>query len=57
MEKVCSCAHCLYEPECADNGWSIYIDYHPCYPNMKQGRQQYKQFLKEYLKERSKEIA
>lgn len=50
-KAICHCSRCLYEPECADNGWCLYGEYDPCCPNMKEGRKQFKQFLEQYFKE------
>lgn len=50
--SICHCAHCLYEPECATNDWSLYEELDPCCPNLKKGREQHKQFLEEYLREK-----
>lgn len=52
MKKVCHCAHCLIEAECYDNDWSIFIADDPCCPNMKEGREQHKNFLEDYFNER-----
>lgn len=43
------CSHCLYESECAYNNWTLYGELDPCCPNMKKGREQYKQFLEEFF--------
>lgn len=43
--KICHCAHCSIEPECADNNWCLYNENDPCCPNWKKGHKQFRQFL------------
>ena len=48
-KKVCHCAHCLYEAECADNDWSLAGEYDPCCPNMIALRKQLRAFDKQRI--------